>query len=76
MSAKEDPFGRTPRRDLLSTATHPFSEIRASNPFDAICGRLAGFSSDLRWAARHGVPANDNVSGPADETAAAEEQQT
>ena len=61
MSMIEDPNERTPRPDLPSAATHPFSKLKTDDQFAAIRERLAEVATELRQTALNSVQPDDDL---------------
>lgn len=61
MSTIKDPSSKTPRRDLSSAATHPFSRPKTADQFAAIRERLAAVAAELRQTALRSAQPNDDL---------------
>jgi hypothetical protein len=76
MSTMKDPSSRTPRAEISSAVTHPFSQVKPAEQFAAIRERMVAVAADLRQMALRGVQPDDDLLNLASklETMATEEE--
>jgi hypothetical protein len=61
MSTMKDPSSRTPRVEISSAVTRPFSQVETAEQFAAIRERMVAVAADLRQMALRDVQPDDDL---------------